>query len=63
MSETYKAATGISYLSGGEWRVVAAGDDVEMDEKQAKVALSRGIITASGKAAPQQKEEVTRGNV
>ena len=52
MSERYKAATGISYQFSGEWRVVAAGDAVEMEDKQAKAALARGIITASGRSTP-----------
>jgi len=50
MSKAHEAATGVSYLSGGEWRVAAAGDLIEMDEEQVDGALERGAIKAAAKS-------------
>jgi hypothetical protein len=57
MSDKYKAATGISYKSGGEWKVAAAGDLIEIDAEQVKGALARGAIEAAAAKAPPQKEK------
>jgi len=42
VSEQYKAETGLSYKSGGEWKVAAAGDVIELDD--AKDVLARGLV-------------------
>ena len=52
------AAAGISYLSGGKWKVAAKGDEIELDEAQVEDAQSRGLVKAKAalKAPPQKKE-------
>jgi hypothetical protein len=44
VSEKYKAKTGLSYKSGGEWKVAAKGDVVELEDDVAKDALARGAV-------------------
>lgn len=60
MSERYKAEKGLSYKSGGEWKVARAGETIDIDADQVESALERGVIKAIAplKAAPQSKKEV-----
>ncbi len=44
MSKAHEAVKGVSYLSGGKWRVAAAGDLIEIDDEQVESALKRGVI-------------------
>jgi hypothetical protein len=46
------AAKGISYLSGGEWKVAKAGDEVEMDDEQVKAAIASGAIKEAAAVKP-----------
>ena len=56
-----KAVKGISYRSGGEWKVAKAGDEIEMDDDQVKAALASGVIKeAAVQKAPPQKKEVDK---
>jgi hypothetical protein len=52
MSKAHEAVKGLSYLSGGKWRVAAAGDLIEIDDEQVDDALKRGVIKAVAKKAP-----------
>ena len=57
MSDRYEAVKGLSYRSGGEWKVAVAGDVIDIDEDQVKAALASGAIkaVAAHKAPPQKK--------
>jgi hypothetical protein len=54
------AAAGISYLSGGEWKVAQKGDEIDMDDAQVEDAAERGLIkeAPAPKASPPVKREV-----
>ena len=56
MSEKYEAVVGLSYRSGGEWQVAAAGDLIELDADQVKAALASGAIKAAAAKAPPRKK-------
>jgi len=59
MSKAHEAVKGVSYLSGGKWRVAAAGDLIEIDDEQVDGAVKRGAIKpAATKSQPQTKKEV-----
>jgi len=56
MSKTHEAVTGLSYLSGGDWCVAAAGDLIDLNDEQAQDALDRGIIKPVAKKLPQTQK-------
>jgi hypothetical protein len=62
MSKRYTAVTGLSYKSGGEYKLAAAGADVsDMDPEQVDAALKSGAIKeAAVQKAPPQKVKVSK---
>lgn len=61
MGEKHRAETGLSYKSGGEWKIAHAGEVIDIDADQVKSALERGVIKAVAsqiKTPLQSKKEV-----